>query len=194
MRYSSPAILISAPEYLPNRMRSPAFTSSATRSPVSSSLPLPTAFTSACCGFSLAESGMMMPPTFCSPSSRRVTITRSCKGRKSMPQLYRLGDRHEFPAQFAASLPDSPSRFLLSGVLDAHRGEFAEFGVEGQDLTVSPCTGGVGQRGVDKAPPGSVLPGKTIHRFEEKIRADPLLFPVQLPRYYNVSFLAFWLP
>src|ERR1017187_6271797 len=88
MRYSSPSILISAPEYLPNRMRSPAFTSSATRSPVSSSLPLPTAFTSACCGFSLAESGIMIPPTFCSPLSRFLPITPSCKVRKSMPQLY----------------------------------------------------------------------------------------------------------
>ena len=55
--------------------------------------------------------------------------------------------------------------------MDAQRGEFAEFGVEGQDFTVSPSAGGVGQRGIDKAQPGSVLPGKTIHRFEEKIRA-----------------------
>src|ERR1039458_7724479 len=92
MRYSSPSILISAPEYLPNRIRSPALTSSATRSPVSSSLPLPTALTSACCGFSLAESGMMIPPTFCSPSSRRFTITRSCKGRKSMSLI--IGQCH----------------------------------------------------------------------------------------------------
>src|ERR1039458_10279431 len=92
MRYSSPSILISAPEYLPNRIRSPALTSSATRSPVSSSLPLPTALTSACFCFSLAESGMMIPPTFCSPSSRRFTITRSCKGRKSMSLI--IGQCH----------------------------------------------------------------------------------------------------
>jgi hypothetical protein len=46
-----------------------------------------------------------------------------------------------------------------------------EFGVEGQDLTVSPSAGGVGQRGIDKAQPGSVLPGKAIQRCEEKIRA-----------------------
>jgi hypothetical protein len=59
----------------------------------------------------------------------------------------------------------------ISGVLDAYRGELAEFGVEGQDLTVSPSAGGVGQRGIDKAQPGSVLPGKAIQRFEEKIRA-----------------------
>jgi hypothetical protein len=38
--------------------------------------------------------------------------------------------------------------------LDAHGGEFAEFGVEGQDLTVSPSEGGVGQRGINKAQPG----------------------------------------
>jgi len=34
----------------------------------------------ALCGFSLAESGMMMPPRICSPSSMRLTITRSCSG------------------------------------------------------------------------------------------------------------------
>ena len=33
--------------------------------------PLPTATTVPCCGFSLAVSGMMIPPTCCSPSSRR---------------------------------------------------------------------------------------------------------------------------
>ena len=36
-----------------------------------STLPLPAAMTLPCCGFSLAVSGMMIPPIFCSPSSRR---------------------------------------------------------------------------------------------------------------------------
>ena len=51
--------------------RSPALTSSGMRLPSSLVLPLPAAMTLPCCGFSLAESGMMIPPTFCSPSSMR---------------------------------------------------------------------------------------------------------------------------
>src|SRR5438093_1498043 len=35
----------------------------------------------ACCGFSLAVSGMMIPPIFCSCASTRLTRTRSRKGR-----------------------------------------------------------------------------------------------------------------
>ena len=69
MRYSSPSSLISWPEYLPNRMLSPVFTSSGTRLPSSLNLPLPAAMTLPCCGFSFALSGIMIPPTFCSPSS-----------------------------------------------------------------------------------------------------------------------------
>ena len=42
-----------------------------TRLPSSLTLPVPTAMTLPCCGFSLAVSGMMIPPTFCSPSSMR---------------------------------------------------------------------------------------------------------------------------
>ncbi len=61
MRYSSPSSLISVPEYLPKRMVSPALTSSGKTLPSSLDLPLPTEMTSPCCGFSLAESGMMMP-------------------------------------------------------------------------------------------------------------------------------------
>ena len=60
--YSLPSILMSEPEYLPNRMRSPALTSSGISLPSSSRLPLPTATTSPSCGFSLAESGMNSPP------------------------------------------------------------------------------------------------------------------------------------
>src|SRR5262245_2866447 len=80
IRYSSPSSLISWPEYLPKRMRSPAFTSSGMRLPSSFALPLPAAMTFPCCGFSLAVSGMMMPPIFCSPSSMRWTMMRSCSG------------------------------------------------------------------------------------------------------------------
>jgi hypothetical protein len=42
------------------------------------------AMTSPFWGFSLAESGMMIPPIFCSPSSRRRTMIRSCSGLMSM--------------------------------------------------------------------------------------------------------------
>jgi hypothetical protein len=52
-------------------MVSPAWTSSAMRLPSSFTLPLPAAITLPCWGFSFAESGMMIPPIFCSPSSRR---------------------------------------------------------------------------------------------------------------------------
>src|SRR6202040_3723816 len=45
IRYSSSSILISVPLYFPNRMRSPAFTSSGMRAPFSI-LPAPTAITS----------------------------------------------------------------------------------------------------------------------------------------------------
>src|ERR1039458_8154185 len=80
MRNSSPSSLISVPEYLPKRMVSPALTSSGNTLPSSFDLPLPTAITSPCCGFSLAESGMMMPPRMLSPSSMRRTRMRSCRG------------------------------------------------------------------------------------------------------------------
>ena len=41
MRYSSPSILTSLPEYLPNRIRSPALTSSGIFLPSSVTLPVP---------------------------------------------------------------------------------------------------------------------------------------------------------
>src|SRR3984885_12732978 len=80
IRYSSPSSLISVPEYLPNRMVSPDFTSRGNTLPSSFDLPLPTEITSPCCGFSFAESGMMIPPTLLSPSSMRRTRMRSCSG------------------------------------------------------------------------------------------------------------------
>ncbi len=57
MRYSLPSILISWPEYLPNRMVSPALTSSGVFLPSLSGLPAPTATTLPCWGFSLARVG-----------------------------------------------------------------------------------------------------------------------------------------
>src|ERR1051325_1977607 len=77
---SSPLTFISEPPYLPNRTRSPALTSRGWRDPSSLYLPRPAAITSPSCDFSFAESGMMMPPRSCSPSSMRFTITRSCSG------------------------------------------------------------------------------------------------------------------
>src|SRR5688500_449192 len=91
MRYSSPSILISCPEYLPKRMVSPSLTSSGWRAPSSLNLPWPVAMTLPCCGFSLALSGMMIPPTFCSPSSMRETMMRSCSGLTFMCLRLRTG-------------------------------------------------------------------------------------------------------
>ena len=52
--------------------------------PFSSRPPGPTAMISPSWGFSLAVSGMMIPPLVFSSPSRRLTTTRSCKGRKLM--------------------------------------------------------------------------------------------------------------
>src|SRR5438552_8986187 len=49
--------------------------------PASSRPPGPTAMTSPCEGFSLAVSGMMMPPADLSSASMRLTTTRSWSGR-----------------------------------------------------------------------------------------------------------------
>src|SRR5690606_3225008 len=81
MRRSSPSSLISVPDHLPNRMRSPTLTSSSTSLPASSRAPGPTAMTSPSLGFSLAVSGMMMPPAVFSSASMRRTRMRSCSGR-----------------------------------------------------------------------------------------------------------------
>src|SRR5262245_33072598 len=82
--YSLPSILTSVPLYLPIRTRSPFFTSSAIRLPSSVMRPGPTAITSPSWGFSLAVSGMMIPPRFVSCSSIRRTRTRSARGRTFM--------------------------------------------------------------------------------------------------------------
>src|SRR6266851_3301027 len=81
IRYSLSSSFTSEPEYFPNRILSPAFTSSGIFLPSSVTLPLPTAITLASCGFSLAVSGMMIPPFLTSFSSSRSTRMRSCSGR-----------------------------------------------------------------------------------------------------------------
>ena len=88
MRYSSPSTVTSWLVYLPNRIKSPVLTSSGTRSPSSLILPLPAAITVPRCGFSLAVSGMMIPPILCSPSSRRRTMIRSWSGLISITFLF----------------------------------------------------------------------------------------------------------
>src|SRR5580692_336586 len=72
-------MLMSLPVYLPNKIRSPTFTSIGTRRPFSI-FPGPTATTSPSCGFSLAVSGMMMPDFATSFASSLVTNMRSCSG------------------------------------------------------------------------------------------------------------------
>src|SRR6267142_137470 len=81
IRYSLSSIFTSEPEYFPNRILSPAFTSSGIFLPSSVTLPLPTAITLPSWGFSLAVSGMMIPPFLTSFSSSRSTRSRSCNGR-----------------------------------------------------------------------------------------------------------------
>ena len=90
IRSSSPSSLTSVPDHLPNRTRSPTATPSGISSPSSSRVPGPTARISPCMGFSLAVSGMMIPPlVFCS-SSMRLTTTRSCSGRNFMRWAFSL--------------------------------------------------------------------------------------------------------
>src|SRR5437868_4629047 len=81
IKCSWPSILISVPAYLENSTRSPGLMSRARTFPSSRILPFPTAMTSPSMGFSLAVSGMMMPPFVFSSSCTRLTITRSCRGR-----------------------------------------------------------------------------------------------------------------
>ena len=67
---------------------------------------------------------------------------------------------------------DADERGLgASRVLDTEGGEFAEFGVEGEDLTFRALVGGLGEGGVHEAEAGSALCGKGVERFEEEVRA-----------------------
>jgi hypothetical protein len=61
---------------IPNNTRSPALTFIGISLPASSRPLRPTAMISPCCGFSLAVSGMMMPPAVFSSASIRLTTTR----------------------------------------------------------------------------------------------------------------------
>src|SRR5882672_3268458 len=74
---SSPSIFTSVPLYLPKRILSPTLRSSGRMSPFSKILPLPTATTFPNIGFSVAVSGITMPPADLRSSSSRFTITRS---------------------------------------------------------------------------------------------------------------------
>src|SRR4029453_716680 len=75
IRSSSPSSLTSVPDHLPNSTRLPGLTSIGINLPLSSRPPGPTAMTSPSCGFSLAVSGIMIPPlVFSSPARRRTTI------------------------------------------------------------------------------------------------------------------------
>ena len=67
--YSTPSSLTSVPDHLPNSTRSPTLTSIGMSLPLSSRPPGPTAMTSPSWGFSLAVSGMMMPPLVFSSAS-----------------------------------------------------------------------------------------------------------------------------
>src|SRR6478672_3526263 len=66
---------ISVPAYLPYKTVSPSFTVTG-----SSFLPGPAAITTPRCGFSLAVSGIMIPPAVFSSAAAAFTITRSCNG------------------------------------------------------------------------------------------------------------------
>src|SRR6266496_486356 len=77
---SLPSSLISVPPYLLTRTRSPFLTSNGIFFPSSLVLPVPRAMTMPSWGFSLAVSGMMMPPFLVSFSSAGSTRRRSPRG------------------------------------------------------------------------------------------------------------------
>src|SRR6266851_8052651 len=84
---SSPSSLISVPDHLPKSTRSPGLTSSGCSVPSSPRAPGPTATTSPSISFSLAVSGMMMPPAVFASCSMRQIRTRSCNGRNFIETL-----------------------------------------------------------------------------------------------------------
>src|SRR6266540_6833840 len=88
--YSLPSSLISVPPYLETSTRSPFLTSKGTFLPLSSVLPVPTAMMMPSCGFSLAVSGMMMPPFLISFSSAGSTRTRSPRGLRLVLAIVRF--------------------------------------------------------------------------------------------------------
>src|SRR5579871_5331680 len=78
--YSLPSSLISVPPYLLTSTRSPFLTSNGIFFPSSLVLPVPSATMTLSIGFSLAVSGMMMPPFLTSFSSTASTRMRSPRG------------------------------------------------------------------------------------------------------------------
>ena len=104
IRSSSPSSLTSVPDHLPNSTRSPALTSIGISLPLSSRPPGPTATISPSCGFSLAVSGMMMPPLVFSSASMRLHDHAVVQGTE-------LGLGHGF-------LVGAPARFLIQEILD----------------------------------------------------------------------------
>ena len=75
---------------LPNSTRSPTLTSMGMSLPASSRPPGPTAMTSPCDGFSLAVSGMMMPPADFSSASMRLDDNAVVKRTKLHGVLLRF--------------------------------------------------------------------------------------------------------
>ncbi len=83
-RRSSPSSFSSVPDHLPNSTVSPTFRSIGISLPASSRPPGPTATISPWLGFSLAVSGMMMPPAdFSSASSTRPSTGVTAKSISS---------------------------------------------------------------------------------------------------------------
>src|SRR5262245_46309212 len=87
IRSSSPSILTSVPDHLPNSTLSPDLSPMGWSLPSSPLAPGPAATNWPVCGFSAAVSGMMMPPLVLSSSSSRLTTTRSWSGRNFMISL-----------------------------------------------------------------------------------------------------------
>src|SRR5690606_31739814 len=86
-RSSPSTLMVLLPLYGPNTTLSPTFTASGRTSPLSRTLPVPTATTSPWFGFSAAEPGSTMPPAVLVSSSLRRITTRSCRGRSFIVDL-----------------------------------------------------------------------------------------------------------
>ena len=73
-------VLNGSKRFITNANKADLFTVMARTWPLSNTLPVPTATTSPLVGFSLALSGMTMPPADSSSASIGLTTTRSCSG------------------------------------------------------------------------------------------------------------------
>src|SRR5579864_9392847 len=121
IRSSSPSSLTSVPDHLPKSTRSPTLRSIGINLPDSSRPPGPTAAISPCEGFSLAVSGMMMPPLVFSSASIRLTTTRSCSGRNLVLAM-------TVPLEVLGLLLDLPPKVAgNTGVFDAAEGSTGEW-------------------------------------------------------------------